>query len=69
MSYDVPPSLEDWVELNRLADEAELREDFVEWERLGEEIETAWYAAPLRDRVRVDWELLKQVWRDRNKAL
>lgn len=69
MSYDVPPSLEDWADLNRQADAAEEREDQVEWERLGPEIETAWYAAPLRDRVRVDWEALKQVWRDRNKAL
>lgn len=67
--YEVPPSLQEWAELNEKADQAAKLEDDALYEKLGAEIQDAWESAPLRDRTRVSWELLKKVWRERHDAL
>jgi len=64
---ELPESLQEWGRIN---DHYEAREEEGapegELKLIGEQIEEAWYDAPLRDRVRVDWRLLKAIWRERH---
>ncbi|MFA7264866.1 MAG: hypothetical protein WC054_00900 [Candidatus Nanopelagicales bacterium] len=69
MSADlaVPPSLQEWLELNEKYDAAERAEDLNSCEELYEQIVDAWDAAPWIDRQRVNWDLFKKAWKERTK--
>lgn len=65
--YEVPPSLERWAELSERVIEAQNMGLDEYAEELGEEAEAAWFEAPLRDRLLVDWRSLLQAIRESRK--
>lgn len=66
-TLNLPDSLQEWGRLN---DNYEAREDAGALEGeltvLSHQIEDAWFDAPLRDRMRIDWRMLKAIWRERH---